>query len=188
MTDVTTPASTLIKPIDVVLRAIREERTFRADFSSTASTINDKIFSFYANPNCSCKSAIVEWINNNVDKTNEVIAKNEAILTAMTADVQKAAEIVKANPIAKTAPVPGQRTQNPVMPQKQNTTGVPGVPHAPQSQSANTKFGKIVNIERTEAAYAALIAQAMTEKWMYRGLTIAPNTVAGVEVWSVFFF
>ncbi len=161
---------TLLKPIDVILRAIREERSFRQDFSAIASTINDKIFSFYANPNCSCKSAIIDWVNNNINKTNEVITKNEAALALMQVDAQKAATLAS-------------NTQQAQLVAQTNKTTQPPMP-----QNIKSIVGKMVNIERTEAAYNALMAQIIADRGIYRGLTIVPNTVSGVEVWSVFFF
>ena len=157
----------LLKPLDIILRGIREERLFREDFLKTADTISDKIYSYYNNPNCSCKSTIVDWVNKNVEKTNEMITRNDASLIAMTNSAQQADQVVKATP--------PPRPPNPANP-------------AQALQNPNAKFGKIYNIERTEKAYSELILNAINNRWMYRGVTVVPNTVEGLDVWSVFFY
>ena len=157
----------LLKPLDIILRGIREERLFREDFLKTADTISDKIYSYYNNPNCSCKSTIVEWVNNNTEKTNDIITRNNASLQAMVEGIQKTELVIK------------------------TATPTPPPQHSPQLamlQNPKAKFGKVLNIERTETAFSDLITKAMTEGWLYRGCTIVPNTVEGLDVWSVFFY
>ena len=174
----------LLKPLDIILRAIREDLQFRKDFSAVADAIVDKIYSFYTNPNCTCKGAIVNWINANVDATNTVIQKNMASITAIQEDLVKAATIAKAMatnaPMGATPPVSGH------MP-RPNTPGVSGRSN-PIFSNPNFKGGKVMVIEKTDAAYSALIQQSMKEQWMYRGVAVSPDTVDNALVWKVFFF
>ena len=164
--------STLTKPIDVVLRAIREEREFRKDFSTIADSIVDKVYSYYTNPNCQCKSNIIDWVNNNVDATNTLLQKYDTSIIAMTGEIAKANEIAKLN-----------------APKAPNAPGTPPSNHmATMVNNPKAKFGAVINISKETSAYTSLIKQAMSEGWIYRGCTVTPNVVDGQEVWSVFFY
>lgn len=160
----------LIKPIDTVLRAIREEREFRKEFSTVADSIVDKIYSYYTNPNCQCKSNIIDWVNKNVETTNTLIQKYDANIVAMTTELAKATEVAKANP-----QVPPTRPPN-------------TNPMANMANNPKAKFGTVINIDKDPIAYSTLIKLAMSEGWIYRGCTVVPNIVDDKEVWSVFFY
>jgi len=164
----------LLKPIDIILRAIREDLQFRRDFSAVADSIVDKVYSFYTNPNCTCKGAIVNWTNANVDATNTVIQKNIASINDMEVEIVKAASIAKATAPNTSIPKPG-------------TPGMSGM-HNPIFNNPNFKGGKVIVIEKTDAAYSALIQQSMKEQWMYRGIAVSPDTVDDALVLKVFFF
>jgi hypothetical protein len=159
----------LTQPTDTVLRLLREERPFRADLSTAADVIVDKIYSYYTNPNCTCKGAIVDWIGKNTDTVNTLLAKHKDAVAAMTTEVAKATEVAAA--AAKT---------NPSAPQPNNPAALLANPKA--------KFGAVIDIERDPEAYKTLIHTAMTEGWIYRGCTVVPDVVDGKAVWSVFFF
>jgi hypothetical protein len=159
----------LIQPIETVVRAIREERLFRNDFSKVADTIIDKVYSLYTNPNCTCKAAVIEWVNANVETVNTLLVKHAADITAMTGDVEKATAVAKTT--AATAP-PRPNTHNP----------------AAILDNPKAKFGTVVNIDRDEDAYKVLIRQAMTDGWIYRGVAVIPDIVDGKAVWSIFFY
>jgi hypothetical protein len=70
----------LTQPTDTVLRLLREERPFRADLSVAADVIVDKIYSYYTNPNCTCKGAIVDWIGKNTDIVNTLLVKHKDVV------------------------------------------------------------------------------------------------------------
>lgn len=179
----------LKKPIDTILRAIREEREFRKEFSTVADSIVDKIYSYYTNPNCQCKSSIIDWINKNVDTTNTLIQKYDANIVAMTAEVVKAAEVAKAGEVAKVVAkvvdeakvVDAAKATSQVPPTRPPNTN-------PMVNNPKARFGTVINIDKDPIAYTTLIKLAMSEGWVYRGCTVAPNTVDGKEVWSVFFY
>ena len=59
--------------LSIILRAIQEDKSFRNKLGIIAEDIVDKIYSYYTNPNCTCKSNIIEWVNKNEDKTRELI-------------------------------------------------------------------------------------------------------------------
>jgi len=157
----------LTQPLDTVLRAIREERAFRSDFSKAADTIVDKVYSFYTNPNCTCKAAIVTWIKENTDTVNTLLETHKTAIDELTAEVTKAKEVAaiaaKANP-----------------PQPRDP--------AAMLKNPRSKFGAVIDIDRDPEAYKALIHKAVTEGWVYRGCTVVPDVVDGKAVWSVFFF
>lgn len=163
--------SQLSKPIDIVLRAIREEREFRKEFSTVADSIVDKVYSYYTNPNCQCKSNIIDWVNKNVDVTNNLLQKYDANIVAMTGEVAKAVEVAK---VAKASHITPQ--------------GLPPNHMANMVNNPKAKFGYTTNIARDVTVYTSLIKQAMTEGWIYRGCTITPNIVDGQEVWTIFFY
>jgi len=158
----------LTKPIDLVLRSIREERAFRADFSKAADTILDKVYSYYTNPNCTCKGAIVNWIKENTDTVNTLLETHKDAIAALSDEVTKAKEI--AAEAAKTNPPPPPRTPEAML------------------KNPKSKFGTVIDIDRDPDAYKALIHKAITEGWVYRGCTVVPDVVDGKAVWSVFFF
>lgn len=156
----------LTKSIDTILRAIREERAFRNDLNSIATTITDKIYSYYTNPNCSCKSSITEWVNKNIDATNTLLEKHAEAIKAIDADVAKAAVIAKANP---------QPPQSPPDP-------------AAMFKNPRNKMGHVFDIPRNPEEYKKLIQRAAVEQWMYRGTNVVPDIVDGNDVWTVFFY
>ncbi len=161
----------LSQPIDTVLRLIREERAFRADFSIAAESIIDKVYSYYTNANCTCKGSVIDWIGKNTEAVNALLVKHKDAVSAMNADVAKAAEITKnSTPSAPTLPTPAQ--------------------YNPASMLSNpkAKFGAVIDIERDPEEYKKLIHTALTEGWVYRGCNVVPDIVDGKAVWSVFFF
>jgi len=167
--------STLSSPLDIVLRAIREERNFRKDFSTAADSIVDKVYSYYTNPNCSCKATIVTWINENVDVVNSLLTKHADAITAMSGDVAKAAELAKVSEAPKGA--------------KAGPTTPPARPSlVDMLKNPNSRMGHVIDIDRDPDAYKALIEKAVTEQWIYRGVNVVPDIVDGKAVWSVFFF
>jgi len=157
----------LLRPIDTVLRLLREDKNFRTEFSKVAEPVSDKIYSYYNNPNCTCKGAIVEWINGNVEKTNEVLGKYKEAIQDIENDVKKGAEV-----LAKVAATPVNQAKN----------------IETMFQNPKSKYGAIFTIDRSQAAYYALIKQAMTEGWMYRGCTVTPELENNKAVWKVFFY
>lgn len=160
----------LIQPIDIVLRAIREERSFRSDFSKAADSIVDKVYSFYTNPNCTCKATIIDWIGKNTDAVNTLLTTHTEKISLLVADITKAAEIAAS---AKKENVPPQTH-----------------PRDPAAilKNPNSKFGSVIDIERDPDAYKELIHKAIKEGWSYRGCTVVPDIVDGKAVWSVFFY
>ena len=160
----------LSQPIETILRAIRDEREFRKSFSEVADTIVDKVYSYYTNPNCTCKASVIDWINANPDVTNSVIQKHASIISAMTEDISKATKL------AEVAQAPTPRPGN----------TLPSRP--PMMNNPKAKFGEIVDIERDPEAYMAFIKNAMTEGWVYRGISVVPDIVDGKAVWSLFFY
>lgn len=151
---------------DLVLRAVRENKEFRLKFSVVADEVVDKIYSYHQNPNCTCKGAIVTWINSNQSKTLELINSFKTLF-----------ENLKQTPAPVTQPSP---TVSPVV------TAQPAT--LPAQPLQVLKIGTIETIERTPQAYANLFSRIKKEVWVFRGLNVVPTIQDGKEVWSIFFY
>jgi len=152
----------------LILRATREDKAFRNKFGTVAEDIVDKIYSFFTNPNCSCKGAIVDWTNRNEDKTRELINTfNETF-----------------EKLKQTAPVPTAKVAAP---------GTPGIPQRvqpqpPPQQPPNVKIGETISIDATPEAYKKLFETVKAERWVFRGLQVIPGEADGKDVWFVLFY
>lgn len=162
----------LAQPTDTVLRLIREERAFRSDFSKAADSIVDKVYSYYTNPNCTCKGAIVEWIGKNTDTVNTLLDTHKEAVAASAAEVAKASTIIAKSPAPPNGPPKGPPQHNP----------------AAMLNNPKAHFGDVIDIARDPEAFKALIHNAMKEGWLYRGCTVVPDVVDEKAVWSVFFY
>jgi hypothetical protein len=152
--------------IGLVLEAIRKNTDFRLKFSTIADEIVDKVYTFYKNENCTCRSTIVNWIKSNQAKVEELINSFKTLFENLK---QTAA------PVAPTAQVPvAEKVAAPVQ--------------APVVASTTMKIGSIEVIERTPQAYASLFDKIKQERWVFRGLNVAPMIQDGKEVWFVFFY
>ncbi len=145
----------------VFLRAIRELKEFRNKFAPVADSIQDKIYSYFTNPNCSCKGAILNWINENETATREVI-------NTFKEDFEK----LKASTLPAASPVPPVTQQVPAKPQ----------------QLSNIKIGDYAMIEPTPEAYKKLFETAKKEHWVFRGIQVMPGDDDGKDVWIVLFY
>jgi hypothetical protein len=157
----------LSKPIEVILKTISESKPFRNDVSNAAPDIVDKIYSYYTNPNCTCKSAIVEWVNKNVDIVNKLVETHTQVIESVAAELSKAAHIT------------AEAAKNN---QEQNQP-----PYDPSAilKNPKSKFGHMEIIDRSPIAYKELIEKAFTEQWMYRGCGISADVVDGKSVWML---
>ena len=148
----------------LILRATREDKAFRNKFGTVAEDIVDKIYSFFTNPNCSCKGAIVEWTNKNEAKTRELINT-----------FSETFDKLKQTPMAAAAP--------PAAP------GTPAAaPPVPGQQPPNVKIGETISIDATPEAYKKLFETVKAERWVFRGLQVIPGEADGKDVWFVLFY
>lgn len=154
----------LIKSTDIILKAIHEDKDFRADFNEIAISIADKIYSYFVNPNCTCKNTIIEWINSNVEVTNNLLVKYTDLLNKFEVKVQKDNVSVK----SKT----NQQTPD----------------YVAMLNNPNLWSGNVYTIDRDIVKYKEMIRKSIAEQWLYRGVTIVPDVVDGKEVWNVFFY
>lgn len=148
----------------LILRATREDKAFRTQFGVVAESIVDKIYSFFTNPNCSCKGAIIDWTNKNEDKTRELINTFKETFEKLkqTPTVPMAA----AAPGSPVAPAPGQAPQQP----------------------PNVKIGETISIDASPEAYKKLFETVKAERWVFRGLQVIPGEADGKDVWFVLFY
>lgn len=150
---------TLLENESFILRAIKENKEFRKKFGEKAVSILDKVYSYYSNPNCQCKDAIINWIKNNENVTNELINNFKELFEQLKN--------------TQTVPVVSNTTvKNPV------TTPTVTVP--------NMKIGEIFRIERTSEAYKQFHEKVRNEKWVFRGISVVPEVYEGKEVWTIF--
>jgi hypothetical protein len=149
----------------LILRATREDKPFRTQFGVVAEGIVDKIYSFFTNPNCSCKGAIVDWINKNEEKTRELINNFKETFEKL--------KQTPAVPMAAAAP---------------RTPGAPPVPGQPLQQPPNVKIGETISIDPTPEAYKKLFETVKAERWVFRGLQVIPGEADGKDVWFVLFY
>lgn len=156
-----------IKTVDLVMRAIREDKDFRLKFSEAADEIIDKVYTYYRNPSCTCSHAIVAWINSNATKTTELINKFKSLFEKLNqTPTQVAVEAKAAPPVATTAQVPAaQPPPNQVM-----------------------KIGEVEIIDPTPEAYATLYETIKSSRWVFRGMNVVPGIRDGKEVWFVLFY
>lgn len=153
----------------LILRATREDKAFRNKFGTVAEDIVDKIYSFFTNPNCSCKGAIVEWTNKNEAKTRELI-------NTFSETFEK---------LKQTAPTPIPAGKPPVGVQPPT----PGTPPVGQpGQPGNVKIGDSISIDATPEAYKKLFETIKAERWIFRGLQVIPGEDNGKDVWFVLFY
>jgi hypothetical protein len=143
----------------LLLRVIREDKNFRNKFGIVAEDVVDKVYTFFTNPNCSCKGAIVDWVNKNEDKTRELINT-----------FSETFEKLKQTPVATTTPVIPQAN-----------------PTAPTSPP-NMKIGETLIIDPNPDAYKKLFDMIKSEHWIFRGLQVIPGEDDGKEVWFVLFY
>lgn len=151
----------------VFLRAVREVKDFRNKFSEVADSIVDKIYSYYSNPNCTCKSTILDWINKNEPSTRELI-------NTFKSDFDK---------LTETTVVPQLPTQPPASPIQANPQAA-----KPQQSPSNIKIGEFVIIEPRPEAYRELFTKAKNEHWVFRGIQVMPGDDDGKDVWIVLFY
>jgi hypothetical protein len=161
----------LLHSLNIILFALREDNTFKSDMLQNAPAIYDEIHSYCTNPSCTCKSVIIQWINNNAETVNSLLQKNSAIITEMAAKMQKQKEEM-------------QKTL------KERTTGqVPTRPFVDTMlRDPKNRIGHIITIDRNKQAYSDLIHQSIKEGWRYKGCTIIPDKEGDREVWNVFFY
>lgn len=162
----------LIKPTNTILKAISQDKDFRNDFNAIASTISDKVYSFFVNPNCTCRNAIVEWINNNVAATNNLANKYINVLNAIEATELKESKGTR-TPANKAQPV------NPAAPINDPTAML---------DHPTMWAGTVHVIERNPEKYKELIKKSIAEKWLYRGINVVPDVIDDKPVWTIFFF
>jgi hypothetical protein len=159
----------LIKSTNTILKAISQNKDFRNDFNAVASTISDKIYSYFMNPNCTCRNSIVDWINNNVAATNALVNKYIDSLNTIEANELKEAKVAKSAPTNK-------------------TTAAPVNDASAMLDHPTMWAGTVHTIERNPEIYKELIKRSIAEKWLYRGINVVPDVVDGKPVWSIFFF
>ena len=170
----------LLKSMDTILRSIREIKSVRDDFSSNATPIVDKIYSFYTNPSCTCKGAIVSWISNNVNITNDILKKNRIVIEEMEADISKALKLSNTTtpPVANSMATPALSGNNQKPPRIDNSNF---------ASNPNNRIGTISVIERTDEAFKDLATKAVTERWAYRMFSVTTDMVDNKPVWKIFF-
>jgi hypothetical protein len=152
----------------LILRAIREDKAFRTQFGVVAEVIVDKVYSFFTNPNCSCKGAIIDWTNKNEEKTRELINTFKETFE----------KLKQTAPVPMKAPAPAQ----PPVP------GAPPVPGQAPQQPPNVKIGETISIDATPEAYKKLFETVKAERWVFRGLQVIPGEADGKDVWFVLFY
>ena len=168
----------LTKSINVILKAISQDKDFRNDFNAIASTISDKIYSYFINPNCTCRTAIVDWINKNVSITNNLVDKYSTLMSTIEANELKEAKAAKPAPAVNKPPT-APTTPNPAAPISDPTAML---------EHPSMWAGTVHVIERNPDKYRELIKKSISEKWLYRGINVVPDVIDGKPVWSIFFF
>lgn len=73
-----------------LLKAITRNGGFSKDMISTFPSIEADVYSFSANPNCSCKNRLLNHINSNIDKVRELYKNNS---NGLSLPVEKEAEL-----------------------------------------------------------------------------------------------
>jgi hypothetical protein len=144
--------------ITKILQAISTDKPFRAAFGVVAEDIVDKVYSYFTNPNCSCKSDIVNWINKNEDKTNELINRFKETLDTL-----------------QQTPTQTKHVSSPPM-------------QPPNAPPMNMKIGETLVIEPSPEAYKKLFTTIKSEHWIFRGIQVIPGEENGKEVWFILFY
>jgi len=193
--------------IDNILLLIRENKDFRKAFVKIANTIVDKIYSFTENPNCTCKSSIIEWIEKNETSMINLVKEKEKdqslsafMINRDTVVKPKVAPIQSLPDIKKGIKEPVQVTQTASIPAPAPSP-VPSLPlelkekitaqeNAPQVVSnMQMVVGEIYEISPHPDEYKQLLKTALEERWIFRGLTVVPSkNDENVDVWLVFFY
>jgi hypothetical protein len=151
----------------LILKAISEDKPFRSEFGKIAEDIIDKIYSYYTNPNCSCKGAILEWVNKNEDKTRQLINTFKDTF----------------DKLKNTTQTTTQSTTQSTNPNIANPVITPN-----NVKPANVKIGETMTIEPTTDAYRKLFNTINQERWVFRGIQVIPGEDDGKDVWFILFY
>ena len=154
----------------LTLRAIREDKEFRNKFGVIAEDIIDRVYSYFANANCPCKGAIIDWTNKNEDATRKLI-------NTFSATFDKLKQTPPSVPVANAA-----------NPNVGNTTGQLPIPNQPPANPGLMKIGETLVIDPSPEAYKKLFEAIKKERWIFRGLQVIPGEENGKEVWFVLFY
>lgn len=141
-----------------ILTAIRDNKEFRSKFSAIAEDIIDKIYTYFTNPNCTCKSSIIEWVSKNEDKTRELINNFKEFF-----DKLKQTSLISNSPsttLEKSTPIP----------------------------PSNLKLGETFVIDPSPEAYKKFYTMTKNENWIFRGLQVIPGEEDGKDVWFVLLY
>lgn len=176
----------------VVLGLIRFDKQFRKGFMAKAREIYADIISFVANPNCTCKKRVEEYINNNlpaIDKYYQewfVLTPKEVSdkLLEQIEEESKVKEVVKPvkeKDVKKGEPLPEEvpkKLKDAIFNKKQ--------------ENINDVRGEVLEIAPDPMAYKEAILTGKKEGWDYTGLTVLETfkEVNGKEqaVWLVMFY
>lgn len=163
----------LVEDKQAILLLIRDDKSFREKLSTVAPMIKDKIYTYFSNPNCTCKKNILEWLDKNIPQAIDLITEFKTQLDTVK---KKQIDILNKN----------QATQ-----QNRTIANIPGAPINPQQQSTlpqNIKSGETVLIDPSPEAYKQLFDRIRAEKWIFRGLNVLPCEVENEQKWCILFF
>lgn len=164
--------------IQTILHLIETNEQFAHTLGARNSKIEADIISFRLNPNCSCKSKIIKYLEDNKEEQEFVLQwiqnSQKASMQQPQVDTQKLESI------------------NKMMNERARMVLKPTLPQ-PEWSKYKDVVGEVVEIDPNPDKYKEMMTIAR-EKWFYNGLNVTetlktdPTTGNEKVVWLVFFY